>query len=98
MRTGDEESRIATMLSSEPLLSDPRNHCVPILDLIQDDEDPTVSYMIMPFLRSFDSPPFDTVADVVDFTDQILEVRQSFLAVPRSNKDSKCLSGSGIHA
>lgn len=65
------------MLSSEPLSSDPRNHCIPILELIQDDEDPSLSYMVMPFLRLMDDPPFDSVGDIVEFTNQILEVRAS---------------------
>jgi hypothetical protein len=62
------------MFSSEPLRSDPRNHCVPVLDLIQDDEDSDVSYMIMPLLRPMDDPPFEFVEEMVDYTDQILEV------------------------
>ena len=70
----DLESKIALMLSSEPLASDSRNHCVPILDSFQDDENPRIHYLVMPFLRRVDNPPFQTVEDVCDFTDQILEV------------------------
>lgn len=73
VRTGDEESRIACMLSAPPLRDDPRNHCVPILDIFQDDEDESISYMVMPFLRLINSPPFDTPQDVIEFVDQILE-------------------------
>jgi hypothetical protein len=62
------------MFSAEPLRSDPRNHCVPILDLIQDDEDPNVSYMVMPHLRPMENPPFESVEEVIDYADQILEV------------------------
>jgi hypothetical protein len=29
----------------------------------------------MPFLRPSDDPPFDVVEEVVDFADQVLEVR-----------------------
>ncbi|EKM49303.1 uncharacterized protein PHACADRAFT_131824 [Phanerochaete carnosa HHB-10118-sp] len=71
--TGDEESRIVSMFSAPPLSSDPRNHCVPVLDLFQDDEDPTVSYLVMPFLRLMDDPPFQVIDNIVDFVDQILE-------------------------
>ncbi|EKM49870.1 uncharacterized protein PHACADRAFT_154503 [Phanerochaete carnosa HHB-10118-sp] len=71
--TGNDEIKIATMLSSPPLNSDIRNHCVPILDIIEDDNDPDVSLIVMPFLRLMDDPPFDTVDDVVDFVDQMLE-------------------------
>jgi len=73
VKTGDNESRIATMLSQPPLRNDPRNHCVPILDVFQDDQDETISYMVMPFLRLFDKPAFELVGEVVDFVDQILE-------------------------
>lgn len=73
--TGDEESRIALMLSSDDLRSDPQNHCVTIVDYFQDDDDSSVSYMVMPFLRLANDPPFETVETVVDFVDQMLEVR-----------------------
>lgn len=70
----DEESRIARMLSSEQLQGDPRNHCIPILDVIDDPDDATKSYMIMPLLRPADKPPFQYVKETVDFVDQMLEV------------------------
>jgi hypothetical protein len=54
----------------------PANHCVPILDDFVDDEDSSVSYMVMPFLRLTDKPPFEIVDDIVDLMDQLLEVRQ----------------------
>ncbi|KAL6306698.1 hypothetical protein BKA93DRAFT_728769 [Sparassis latifolia] len=73
VKTGDNESQLATMLSSESLRKDPRNKCVPILDLFQDSDDPSISYMVMPFLRLVDDPLFTIVEDVVDFVDQILE-------------------------
>ena len=75
VKTGDNESRIATMMWSEDLRHDPRNHSVPVLDIFQDDEDPTISYLVMPFLRLIDRPAFDLVEEMVDFIDQILEVR-----------------------
>lgn len=63
------------MFSSPPLSIDPRNHCVPILDVLQDPEDGTISYLVMPFLRDVESPPFEIVDDIVQFIDQILQVR-----------------------
>ncbi|OSX60548.1 hypothetical protein POSPLADRAFT_1047968 [Postia placenta MAD-698-R-SB12] len=41
--------------------------------VLPDDEDESISYMVMPFLRLIDSPPFETPQDVVEFVDQILE-------------------------
>ncbi|KAH9913059.1 uncharacterized protein B0H18DRAFT_1126589 [Fomitopsis serialis] len=73
VRTGDTESQIASMLSSEPLSTEPRNHCVPILNMFQDDDDAAISYMVMPFLRLIDRPPMETGEEFVDFANQILE-------------------------
>ena len=71
--TGCQEEKIACFLSSPEMLQDPRNHCVPILDVVED-EDPTYSFMVMPFLRYVDDPPFERVQDVVQFCDEIFEV------------------------
>ncbi len=74
VKTGDLESTIAIMLSSSDLLSDPRNHCVPILDYFQDQSNAAISYLVMPFLRLSNDPPFETVEDIVDFINQMIEV------------------------
>ena len=74
VRTGDPESRIAAKLCAPELVSDPRNHCVPILEIFKDDVDASISYMVMPFLKLMDEPPFERVSEVVDFVTQLLEV------------------------
>lgn len=74
VKTNDTESRIALYLSKATFREDPRNHNVPIIDYFEDLIDPSISYLVMPFLSSIDEPPFDTVGDVVEFCDQILEV------------------------
>ncbi|TFY75607.1 hypothetical protein EWM64_g8404 [Hericium alpestre] len=71
--TNDGESRIMAMLNASPLDGDPRNHTVPILDTFQDDEDSSISYIVMPFLRLTHNPPFTNVGEIVDFADQFLE-------------------------
>ena len=58
------EAKIATLLSSEELREDPRNHCVPVLDVLTDPQDPTMSFLVMPFLRYIDDPEFDTVGSI----------------------------------
>ena len=63
------------MLAPEESRPDPKNHCVPVITVIDDPEDDTKSYLVMPFLRPADDPPFDFVKEIVDFVDQILEVR-----------------------
>jgi len=70
-----EETRIAKMLSTAEFRADPRNHCVPIIEVIEDPEDDSKSYMVMPFLRAADDPQFQHVKEIIDFVDQILEVR-----------------------
>lgn len=85
VKTGDQESSIVLALSA---LDDPANHTVSILDTFTDHEDESVSYMVMPYLRPSDNPPFETVGEVMDFVDQILEVRydslgQKLLKIPR---------------
>lgn len=77
--TDDSEVRIATYLSQDLFRQDPHNHSVPILDLFQDSENPDILYMVMPFLSLADQPPFDTVGEVVDFCDQVLEVGTFYL-------------------
>jgi len=61
------------MLYSEALRDDPCNHSVPILEVFQDDNDYSISYVVMPFLRLMDDPQFDLVSEVFDFVDQILD-------------------------
>ena len=59
------------MLSSH---EDAANHSVPILDTFVDTADETISYLVMPFLRLFDQPPFESIGEILDFGDQVLEV------------------------
>jgi hypothetical protein len=56
-------------------IDDPANHSVPILDTFEDSVNKSISYLVMPFLRLIDDPSFEVVEDVLDFVDQILEVR-----------------------
>ena len=85
--TGSEELHIALTLRQEEWVNDPRNHCVPVTQVFKDHNDPNVSYMVMPFLRPMDDPPFETVNEIIKFTDQILEVIMKNLPTffPNSN-------------
>lgn len=75
----DNEIPIARLLSRRELQDDPANHCIPILDVVNDPLEPAKAMMIMPYLRPFDDPDFRTIGEVVDFISQTLEVRfQSF--------------------
>ena len=70
-----DELKIATYFSSEKLRRDPRNHCVPILEVLEDPIDSNTRFMVMPFLRWVDTPPFEIVDDVLECIEQLLEVR-----------------------
>jgi len=69
----DRESRIAQMLNGVEPREDPRNHCVPIIEFIDDPDNDAISYMVMPLLRNASDPPFQYVKEIVDFVNQILE-------------------------
>lgn len=70
---GDRELEIARFLSSEEMLKDPRNRCVPVLDVFSE-EDSHLVFMVMPLLTIYSEPPFATVDEAVDFVRQLLEV------------------------
>ena len=90
-----EEVDIAQFLTSEPLRSDPSNHCVPIYDtlLVPDDDDLVI--MVMPLLRSYTSPAFNTVGEVLECFRQIFEVTSTFALLYQI---PDCLSGPPVHA
>ena len=75
VKANSDEIAICQMLSSPELRLDPRNYSVPLLDCFVNDKDDTQAFIVMPILRRFDSPPFISVEEVVDFLRQILEVR-----------------------
>jgi len=69
-----QEIKIACLLSTKELLPDPRNHCVPVLDVLPDPLSPSHSLLIMPYLRPFYDPAFEVVEDIMDFIQQTLEL------------------------
>ncbi len=68
------EVDIGRYLTSSPLSDDPRNHCCPILDVLQDPRDPDIQLVVMPFLRQYNDPKFSTVGEAVEFFRQALDV------------------------
>ena len=68
---------LATYFSTEPLASHPRNHCVPVYEVLQvpdptGDDDEII--IVMPLLRPFYNPRFKSVGEAVEFFRQIFEV------------------------
>ncbi|KAK0465851.1 hypothetical protein IW261DRAFT_1553950 [Armillaria novae-zelandiae] len=67
------EAPIGRFLSSPPLASDPKNHCVPIFDMLQSLLDDNVQIIVMPHLYNFNDTPFDTVSELLDCFHQIFK-------------------------
>ncbi|KAF7316353.1 Protein kinase domain-containing protein [Mycena indigotica] len=67
------EVEIATLFSSPALAGHPRNHCIPILETLQDPEDAGLQILVMPRLIRFLRPDFDTVGEVIDCFRQLFE-------------------------
>jgi hypothetical protein len=76
---GPYELQLNRLFSSEPLASNPRNHCAPLLDVIQLPNDPPI--MVHSQLRLYYDPPFHTYGEFVAFFGQICEVRRFVLSV-----------------
>jgi len=72
---GSHELRIMQLFSSSEVARDRRNHCVPLLDVIEIPNTVTrQKLMVMPFLRPFDNPRFQTYGEFMAFFTQICEV------------------------
>ncbi|KAH8988767.1 kinase-like domain-containing protein [Lactarius hatsudake] len=68
---GPHELRVNRLFSTEPLASNPRNHCVRLLDVIQLPNDPPI--VVHPLLRRHNNPRFRTIGEFVTFFAQICE-------------------------
>lgn len=68
------EIEIGRYLASNDLSTDPTNHCVPLLDVLQDPRDTEHVILVFPLLRRIDSPLFGSIRECVDFVNQTLEV------------------------
>ncbi|KAJ7933846.1 kinase-like domain-containing protein, partial [Mycena leptocephala] len=68
----DAEFRIALLLSTEPLRSDPRNRTIPILGFFPVAGE-NWAILVMPYCRRFDDPPFHCPAEFIEAMQQYLE-------------------------
>ena len=75
------ESEIGRFLSSPPLTADLRNHCCPILDVLDDPEDPDVQLIVMPMLREYYEPKLATVGEAMEMFRQLFEVSSLLLGL-----------------
>ncbi|KAJ3556604.1 hypothetical protein NM688_g1936 [Phlebia brevispora] len=62
-----EFCHILTLLPPEE-----RNHCVPILEILRV-PDGSADILVMPFLRDFSDPPFQSVGEVLEFCRQLFD-------------------------
>jgi len=74
---GGRELVISQLVSSPRLRHDSRNHCVPLLEVIELPDAHDQKLMVMPLLRPFDQPRFQTFGEFVAFFTQICDVRSA---------------------
>lgn len=67
------EVDIGLYFSSESLASHAENHCIPVYEILSLDDNETV-IIVMPLLRFYADPPFDTFGEVVECFRQLFEV------------------------
>ncbi|KAH9941292.1 kinase-like domain-containing protein [Epithele typhae] len=68
-----DEPEISRMFSVEPLASDPRNHCVPVYEVMQSPLDDDIVFIVIPFLRPFEKPPFRTSGEALECMRQLIQ-------------------------
>ena len=71
-KEGPYELQINRLFSTEPLLSNPRNRCVQLLDVIELPNEPPI--MVHPLLRLYNDPPLRTFGEFATFFAQLCEV------------------------
>ena len=73
------EVEITKILSSDPLRSNPTNHCIPVLDVLQSPQRQDIVLVVLPFLCAWNEPRFRTFGEVIECIRQLIEVaRNSF--------------------
>ncbi|TRM61238.1 kinase-like domain-containing protein [Schizophyllum amplum] len=70
------EVEMTAMLSSPPYSADRRNHCVPLLEVLQDPDNEHFQLMVLPLLRHYSGPRFDTVGEAIECSRQIIKCLQ----------------------
>ncbi|KAG2051565.1 hypothetical protein BDR06DRAFT_983513 [Suillus hirtellus] len=67
------EVDIGQYFMMEHLVSNPKNHCVPLLDVLSVPNEDEKQILVMPLLLDFTKPRFDTVGEVVECLRQLFE-------------------------
>ena len=76
IKRGDHpyEADIGLYLSSDALVAHPANHCVPVYEVFTLDTEDDTMIMVMPLLRLYNDPRFDTIGEVIECFRQLFEV------------------------
>ncbi|KAJ7141184.1 kinase-like domain-containing protein [Mycena epipterygia] len=69
----DAEIRIIQKFSSEPLASDPKNHCVRLIEILNLPDTESTKLIVIPLLFDWRHPHFNTIGEAVEFISQIFE-------------------------
>ncbi|KAG9022479.1 hypothetical protein FRB95_014729 [Tulasnella sp. JGI-2019a] len=67
------EITITQLLGTGDLLKDPRNHAVPLLDILEDADDPEHAILVLPLLRRLDYPGPASIRECAALIEQTLE-------------------------
>jgi len=71
---GLHQIKVAKFFSTESVISDPRNHCIPLLDTIEVPSLQEMTILVMPFVWRSSEPSFLTVGEAIEYFRQIVEV------------------------
>ncbi|EPT04685.1 hypothetical protein FOMPIDRAFT_1034786 [Fomitopsis schrenkii] len=86
------EVDIGQFLSSKGLSSDARNNCVRILDVLSDPTENNLKLIVLPLLRRFYDPEFQTVGEVVACLQQLNQGLQFLHAQHVAHRDISILN------
>ncbi|KAG6835156.1 hypothetical protein H0H93_004374 [Arthromyces matolae] len=64
---------VAKHFSSPSLAKHPKNHCVPVLEVLDPPPGSQVTFLVMPLLFNHEWVEFETIGEVVDFCRQLFE-------------------------
>jgi hypothetical protein len=76
---GPYDLSIPRRFSSPELAVDPRNHCAPLLDVIELEGTSPHKLMVFPLLRPFERHQFQSIGEFVAFFIQLCEVTRIYL-------------------
>ncbi|KAI0040837.1 hypothetical protein FA95DRAFT_1502249, partial [Auriscalpium vulgare] len=76
VNAASEEVDVYQRMVSEPISSDPRNRTAPLLDVLQVPDGSGERLLVMPLLRPFANPEFETFGEAIAFFTQIFEAIQ----------------------